>query len=162
MTNLSDRDEMLKMIHAFEAASGITVAEPLLVLPVSKVFSLTSVDGGICLSCEGDDGNKLIFNVTDYHEQDCCENVYADWETLLEFSDRNFVAGDWRTIEFCGVEDAGFLLRFTTSDKSDGYFCPCHNEQNGYYSGDLALKVSLNGRDFCQVDISAHVKDDIN
>lgn len=95
-----------------------------------KIKSIT--DDCICF----DNGNRL----TAYHEQDCCENVYADFEaikaynTLGETADKSVFDIDFpedllATVEL--VKDLGF--------KFNNVFVPCYNEQNGYYNDGLEL-----------------------
>lgn len=86
-------------------------------------------DGGILF----DDGMMLV----GHHDQDCCENVYADWEHLKDESGfMNADFSDLKIEEFnglhCGIRVCGGKRKF---------FVPCYNEQNGYYSDilDIAL-----------------------
>ena len=69
--------------------------------------------------------------VTYYHEQDCCENVYADFMAL---NDTGFDEDDHaEPIKIEPVKDAGFRI--------NGYFVPCYNSQNGYYSSNLVIHI---------------------
>ena len=72
-----------------------------------------------------DDETGLI----DYHDQDCCEHVYADFSNL----DSDILNHEFKNINLQKV-DKGF--RFGDSRK---YFVPCYNEQNGYYSDYLEI-----------------------
>lgn len=78
--------------------------------------------------------NKIVFDngmtISDHHDQDCCEEVYADFEQL---EDTNFMNEDFETLHIEGVEDAGIRI--------NNYFVPCYNIQNGYYSGNLTILV---------------------
>lgn len=68
--------------------------------------------------------------LTHYHSQDCCEHVYADWESLkteVGVMDHNFATTP--IIEF--IKDSGIRV--------EGFFVPCYNSQNGYYSSQLEL-----------------------
>jgi len=69
--------------------------------------------------------------ITHYHEQDCCENVYADWE-YLEDTDISSLLSDG-LIELEIVKGSGFRL--------NGIFIPAYNRQNGYYSDELDIIV---------------------
>lgn len=96
----------------------------------------------------GYDGDGLRFDngmrIVDFHDQDCCENVYADWVQL----------------EDTGIEDELFKDIIITGNPNLGivingkYAVPCYNSQNGYYSSDLSLSVT-------DINISNFVKDDI-
>ncbi len=81
-----------------------------------------------------------------YHEQDCCENVYADFPVLRNYN-VSTVTGksiDIREIDFeenldnliQGIEGQGFNMVSKIEEK---FFVPCYNEQNGYYSSNLKL-----------------------
>ena len=69
--------------------------------------------------------------ITDYHEQNWCEDVYVDWGSIDEGIFNQKFSGV-PIIEF--VEDCG--IRINT------YFVPCYDKQNGYYSSDLELICS--------------------
>ena len=84
------------------------------------------IDNGILF----DDGSQI----RGYHFQDCCEDVYANFEYLndeTELEDYDFEA-----IEFENVPRAGF--RFGDSRRK--FFVPCYNIQNGYYSDELTIE----------------------
>ena len=79
--------------------------------------------GGI----EFDDGTVLI----DLHEQDCCENVYADFSNL---------DSDIMSYNFKGpiqIKEARNGFKF--GDGRRWFFVPCYNEQNGYYNNALSI-----------------------
>ena len=79
--------------------------------------------GGI----EFSDGTVLI----DLHDQDCCENVYADFSNL----DSDIMSYDFKgTIK---IEEAQNGFRF--GDSRRWFFVPCYNEQNGYYNNALSI-----------------------
>jgi len=78
-----------------------------------------------------DDGTKI----TDYHEQDCCEYVYADFEQLKTTAIMNEVFKREDLLNMVGVKDNGIKLK--------SYMIPCYNEQNGYYSDQLELIVTF-------------------
>jgi hypothetical protein len=92
-------------------------------------------------------GKKIYFE----HEQDCCENVYCDFNALKDMDIMNVEFDD---IKIEPVKDSGFRL--------NGYFIPCYNEQNGYYSDDLTLVVD-NGYEKKMIDLQliGCVKNDI-
>ena len=105
--------------------------------------------------------NGKILTLIDEHEQDCCENVYADWSTLPLQQDQ-FMNKDIDSIEIKGVEELGFLIIFKNKDNVvDKAMINCHNEQNGYYSNELKLIIKYNGKE-TTADISDFVKDNID
>jgi len=64
------------------------------------------------------------------HYQDCCEHVYADFESLKYSSILNHNFG---CLSIEDVPDFGIKL--------NGFPIPCYNDQNGYYSDDLQLII---------------------
>jgi hypothetical protein len=98
--------------------------------------------------------DKLVFydgtTIEAFHSQDCCEHVYADFKQL---EDTDVFDHDFKDLSIEGVKDSGFRL--------EGYFIPCYNEQNGYYSDDLKLVIKQNGKD-TDVDITDFVEDRID
>ena len=104
------------------------------------------------------DGSTLY----DYHVQDCCEEVYADWNYLKQESSIKFVE-QIKRIEVYLLRDTGIELFFHTEDyEKHRFFVPCYNTQNGYYSGELSLIFST-GNFFIEADIQEATKfsDDI-
>jgi len=97
-----------------------------------------------------DNGMEISHN----HEQDCCENVYADWESLKTEAgvmEHNFT----EDLKIEGVPESGFRL--------DGFFVACYNSQNGYYSSDLELVIKYpDKRTKKHIDISDWVLDQID
>ena len=75
----------------------------------------------------------ILFNnntgIVDYHEQDCCESVYADFSNL----DSDIMNHRFKNIELKEAKE-GFCFGDTRK-----YFVPCYNEQNGYYSNYLEI-----------------------
>lgn len=67
----------------------------------------------------------------DFHEQDCCENVYADFSNL----DSDIMNYDFKTINIKPVK-----YGFKFGDDRRMFFVPCYNVQNGYYSDALAIQ----------------------
>lgn len=105
-----------------------------------KILKITSEQ------IEFDDGTTI----THHHEQDCCESVYADFESL---KDQDIKEKDFKEIKIEGVKGSGFRL--------NGYFIPCYNEQNGYYSDDLELVIKHPNGDRTIKDITEFVEDKI-
>jgi hypothetical protein len=85
-------------------------------------------------------GSKIVFTgidkivtISDIHEQDCCESVYADWSPIKD-SDSEYFS----KLEIKSVKDIGFLLCFNDTKT----LVPCYNQQNGYYSSNLSLEIT--------------------
>ena len=103
-----------------------------------------------------------------FHEQDCCEHVYADFRVLntynvstktgkkIHIKNIDFEESIKNLIE--GIENAGFNMISKIGEK---FFVPCYNEQNGYYGSDLELILTVNDNIFESYDISVYVKDEI-
>ena len=72
-----------------------------------------------------DNGDQIIWD----HFQDCCEEVYADFDQIKDCVGEKFNT----PIQFEGVEGSGF--RFGNGNR--WVFVPCYNIQNGYYNGDV-------------------------
>lgn len=69
-----------------------------------------------------------------WHEPDCCEWNYADWENL----DTEALTYDFDTSKLKFEEDDRYGFRF--GDRPERmFFVPCYSEQNGYYSNKLQL-----------------------
>ena len=105
------------------------------------------------ISSEGiefDDGIK----VEDYHSQDCCESVWADWDALSDYDLIGFEIDDLlNSIEI--VPDGGFRIA--------KHFVPCYNQQNGYYSSSLELRITYPDKLMVvTIDLSEGVQDQIN
>lgn len=102
-----------------------------------------------------------------FHEQDCCENVYADFGYLKNY---NILPHTGETISIYNVEFDEDIENHIQGLQGEGFnliakdeskwFVPCHNEQNGYYSSNLTLVVKR-GSETKKIDISDFVKDDI-
>ena len=75
------------------------------------------------------DNNKAI---TYYHNQDCCEYNYADFEQIDDLALTTEFDED---LKFEAIDEAGF--RFGNENKM--FFIPCYSEQNGYYSSDIDI-----------------------
>lgn len=76
-----------------------------------------------------DNGNKITYD----HEQDCCENNYADFGQLDDLAlDEEFD----ENLEFEAVEESGF--RFG-NQPNKMYFVPCYSCQNGYDTDELGI-----------------------
>lgn len=94
--------------------------------------------------------DKIIFDngyeLEYYHEQDCCEHVYADFEILKDY---NVSTKTGKTINIKEIDFEESLVELIDGVKGQGFnmiskieekfFVPCYNEQNGYYSSELRL-----------------------
>ncbi len=97
-----------------------------------------------------------------YHEQDCCEDVYADWENMQVMGERekNYVnAADLDFFEnilksIVPIEDLGFYI---VTKQGICILVSCYNQQNGYYSDELSLRYD----DQC-MDITGCTKDELD
>lgn len=77
---------------------------------------------------EFDNGKKITFD----HDQDCCEDNYADFNQLDTIG-RSF---DFQEpLYFEAVQDSGF--RFGNKDAM--FFIPCYSYQNGYYTTQIDI-----------------------
>ena len=99
----------------------------------------------------------------DIHFQNCCENVYADFSTLENM--QNEVGALWEITEISvsATPKMGFTIFFYNGEISFWdkrrvwVFIPCYDEQNWYYSNDLELKISIDGKDTI-IDITEYTK----
>lgn len=80
-----------------------------------------------------DNGSKITY----YHERDCCECNYADFEQLqdtgIEYEDFS---------EPLRFEEVKHGFRF--GNPGQMYFVPCYSMQNGYYSTDVGIYYNDN------------------
>lgn len=117
------------------------------------------------------DENYIVFDngyeLEAFHEQDCCEHVYADFEVLNTYnvSTKTGQAIDIKEIDFeesleklvQGILGMGFNMLSKIDEK---FFVTCYNEQNGCYSSNLGL-ILHKGKIREVIDISEFVKDEI-
>ena len=108
-----------------------------------------------------------VIKINDYHNQDCCESVYADY-SIYKLCSSELVGKEINNIVIKGVEGMGFLVclgkKESYSDYIDNFskvFIPCYNSQNGYYSSNLELQITCDGVEI-KLDISNLVEDHIN
>lgn len=101
---------------------------------------------------DNDEGVVLSngIRVWTYHDQDCCENVYADWEAL---DDTTFADETFTDVIIEKVPYSGFRI--------NGYFVPCYNQQNGYYSDELTLFIKYPDGRKIEMDITECNQDEI-
>lgn len=78
--------------------------------------------------------------ITYHHDQECCEQVYADFEAIDDLAmEYEF----YEPIKYEPVE--GFGFRFGNWENMVSV--PCYNIQNGYYSSELEIR--FHGFDIC-------------
>lgn len=87
------------------------------------------VDGGILF----DDG----FILTHYHVQDCCENVYADWDYLK--GEAGIMDADFSNLTIEERPNRKTRTGIRICGQGQKFFVPCYNEQNGYYNDQLDI-----------------------
>lgn len=109
-----------------------------------KITNLRIFETGIEIELEF--GNNIKIN--DYHDQECCEKVYADW-SILHYEIKNIINRKYNKLIIKSVEDMGFILYFEAiqdNPKSFNYgvkiLIPCYNKQYGYYSDELHLIIN--------------------
>ena len=92
-------------------------------------------------------------NISSYHEQDCCERVYADWEGLLHAVDD---IGGFHKITFLTVQNIGVMLEFYHVHDiiPKKVLVNCYDDQNGYYSSELLLNVKFPNGAVIEFDIT--------
>jgi hypothetical protein len=109
-------------------------------------------EGGTLTIQDDSPDYSIVVKISDNHEQDCCERVFADWENMKYYPERPLPDAnvDVKTLELVGdprkpdfiepVEGLGFKMKVKDADGGDGYILvECYNRQNGYYSSDLEL-----------------------
>lgn len=97
-----------------------------------------------------DNGCKLTY----YHDQDCCEDNYADF-TQLEDTGIENEEFEFNTKMFEFKDEEGFRLVAQSGNK---YFVPCYSCQNGWYSSGLDI-IFTNGIGKYMVGIDCKVID---
>jgi len=90
------------------------------------------------------------------HNQDCCERVYADFGILSYYlTENNYLpslckryAEIYTKLIIKKVKEIGILLIFFKNKYyQQKILIPCYNEQNGYYSNELTLKITHNEKE---------------
>lgn len=106
-----------------------------------------------------------ICSIKHFHNQSCCEHVYADWSYIEPFiapSQIQFPLLGISKLSIFSIKDAGFVVKLA-GERELKLFVPCYNEQNGYYSSNLSLNISLDGEhsqplQIQSIDISNNTK----
>ena len=124
------------------------------------VEDISSSEEKLIITLKGGD----TFTFWYYHDQDCCENVYADFSVMGYYKKQ--ILDDYyglRSLKISGVEGLGFIIHFVYGDEnSQKVLISCHNEQNGYYGTNLYLHIKHNDEPEVVVDISDYEQDLIN
>lgn len=111
------------------------------------------IEDGVCFVKE--DGSKI--SIVDFHYQDCCESVYADFD-VIKYYKKDIAGKEFKEMVIKAVPEMGFLIcLYQDWDKGEKIFVPCYNEQNGCYGSDL--KITINKK--TDIDISNLVEDNI-
>lgn len=91
--------------------------------------------------------NKTVYLLEDFHETECCEEVYADWTSINEkIVNKNGNNVNIFSLEFYEdidklieeVKEQGFMLCAKDGTK---ILVNCYDIQNGYYSSDLNITL---------------------
>lgn len=82
------------------------------------------------------------------HPQECCEEVYADWQALKT---TNVMGEKFREVTIYGIPELGISLNH--------YLVPCYDIQNGYYSSDLKVEIIVRDTIF-SFDITDYTSED--
>lgn len=91
-----------------------------------------------------------------YHDQDCCERVYADFEVFTSYLAQIKNMSIIENVRIKGVSGEGFVVFFEGTmdwtkeyyEQKVGVFVPCYNEQNGYYSSNLILNIVYDAEEY--------------
>lgn len=121
----------MKRIHT------IVFESPVRLTKIDEITGLTFSDGT---------------NISDFHEQDCCEAVYAVWN---ELNDQLITEDEIKELVISGNPEMGIVL-------NGKYAIPCYNQQNGYYSSNLSLIIRQPNKPDLTLDISEYVEDQID
>ena len=82
--------------------------------------------------------------VSDYHDQDCCENVYIDMDAYKSCQPMVDELWEITRISIDSAPKDGFIFRVYNKDwQSYGIFFACYNKQNWYYSDNLDLILNI-------------------
>lgn len=111
------------------------------------------------------EGEEIV--ISSYHDQDCCEHVYADFSVFTMYVDEiNKEANSDYEPELKGITikqvlGDGILVNFEFWNTYVKVFVPCYDYQNGYYSDQLAIKINNKGVE-TTIDVSDCVEHHID
>ena len=127
----------------------------LLIIPISaQVTDIKAEDDSLEVQF-----GEHILKISTFHEQDCCEHVWADFGVISHYV--GMIKGStFDKIIIKAVPEMGILICFIEAYGHENVFVPCYNEQNGQYSSDLELVVDRNGVEM-NIDISKYVEDKV-
>ena len=102
-----------------------------------KGMKITHIDRDVIMF---DNGKTL----QTFHDQDCCEDVYADFENMQVMGERKKNYVSVRDLDFfenildsvVPIEEVGFYL---VTKQGVCILVSCYDIQNGYYSSNLTL-----------------------
>jgi hypothetical protein len=104
--------------------------------------------------------NELIISgvkFEDYHSQDCCESVYADFKQVEYYKKQIEDLKEIKKMEIKDVEDTGFIIFiYYGYDNRLGVLINCYNSQNGYYSDNLELIITDGEKKIGKFNISKY------
>ncbi len=132
---------------------------------MKNLFELTLKNQELVDVIETEEKLQFVFadqsrlTIEDYHSQDCCESVYADFESVDIYKGQ-LCGGVYHTLIIQGVEEMGFLIKFI-GDEEEKVLINCYNEQNGYYSSNLSLHIQYDNQKY-GVDVTEFTQDSIS
>ena len=91
------------------------------------------------------------FTIETYHEEECCEQVYADFTALRDTTFEDTIK------EMSEITKEKIIQNIEKNEYGIsifGFFVPCYNNQNGYYSNDLELGLFYKGKKIYELDIT--------
>ena len=111
-----------------------------------KVVEIFRENFGECFKVKHMNEEIIAFSngltITFFHEQDCCESVYCDFEQVESlFKKQIYTELIIEMVENCGI-------------RVNGFFIPCYDVSNGYYSSDLELIIQYKSK-IWSLDIEA-------
>jgi hypothetical protein len=119
-----------------------------IVLPKNARVTVNVSEEKLILDFEGD-----IVTLSSYHEDSCCERVYADFEAIKYYIPQ--LNNNYKKVEIKAVSELGFLICFIGAyeGNTEKVLIPCYNINNGCYSDNLKLIINVNGAEE-QIDIT--------
>lgn len=116
------------------------------------MFKITTFDDDILIFSNGDKIECL-------HYADCCERNWADFSVLSGYPE--ILEQEYADFSIKPVDGVGFILilEFTNKyniPKKDTVLIPCYSDQNGYYSDDIDVYITKNGKDGGTINLQCH------